>query len=63
MYANSCGVEILRTMSRFKKGKKNFVVACLRPPHNVKLGKRLGKMPFTTSLAYHDFLRQMPIVT
>ena len=37
MYATSPRVEFLRTLSKLRKGKK-FLVACLRPPSNMKLG-------------------------
>ena len=35
--ANSSGAEFLSTMSKFMK-RMNFVVACLRPSQNMKLG-------------------------
>ena len=37
MQANSSGAEFLSTMSKFMK-RMNFVIACLRPSQNVKLG-------------------------
>ena len=38
MQANSSGAEFLSTISKFIKRNKNFVIARLRPPQNVKLG-------------------------
>ena len=38
MLANSPAVEFLRTIFKTKNGEKNFVVACSRPPLNVKQG-------------------------
>ena len=35
--ADSFGAEFLLTISEFKK-RMNFVIACLRPSQNVKLG-------------------------
>ena len=35
--ANSSGAEFLSTISNFMK-RMNFVIACLRPSQNVKLG-------------------------
>ena len=37
MQANSFGAEFLSTISKFTK-RMNFVIACLRPSQNVKLG-------------------------
>ena len=37
MQANSCGAEFLSTISEFMK-RMNFVIACLRPSQNMKLG-------------------------
>ena len=37
MQANSSGAEFLSTISKFMK-RMNFVVACLRPSQNMKLG-------------------------
>ena len=37
MQANSSGAEFLSTISKFMK-RMNFVIACLRPSQNVKLG-------------------------
>ena len=37
MQANSSGAEFLLTISKFMK-RMNFVIACLRPSQNVKLG-------------------------
>ena len=37
MQVNSSGAEFLATISKFKK-RMNFVIACLRPSQNVKLG-------------------------
>ena len=37
MQANSSGAEFLSTISKFMK-RMNFVVACLNPSQNVKLG-------------------------
>ena len=37
MQANSAGAEFLLTISKFMK-RMNFVIACLRPSQNVKLG-------------------------
>ena len=37
MPANSSGAEFLLTISKFKK-RMNFVIPCLRPSQNVKLG-------------------------
>ena len=37
MQANSYGAEFLSTTSTFMK-RMNFVIACLRPSQNVKLG-------------------------
>ena len=37
MQANSSGAEFLSTISQFMK-RMNFVIACLRPSQNVKLG-------------------------
>ena len=37
MQANSSGDELLSTISKFMK-RMNFVIACLRPSQNVKLG-------------------------
>ena len=37
MQANSFGAEFLSTISKFMK-RMNFVIACLRPSQNVKLG-------------------------
>ena len=37
MQANSSGAEFLSTISKFMK-RMNFVIACLRPSKNVKLG-------------------------
>ena len=38
MLANFPGVEFLRTIFKTKNREKNFVVACSRPPLNVKQG-------------------------
>ena len=37
MQAKSSGAEFLSTISKFMR-RMNFVIACLRPPQNVKLG-------------------------
>ena len=37
MQANSSGAEFLSTISKFMK-RMNFVIACLRPSQNMKLG-------------------------
>ena len=37
MQANSSGAEFLSTISKFMR-RMNFVIACLRPPQNLKLG-------------------------
>ena len=37
MQANSSGAEFLSTISKFMK-RMNFVIACLRPSQNLKLG-------------------------
>ena len=37
MQANSSGAEFLSTISKFME-RMNFVIACLRPSQNVKLG-------------------------
>ena len=37
MQANTPGAEFLSTIYKFMR-RMNFVVACLRPPQNVKLG-------------------------
>ena len=37
MQANSSGAEFLSTICKFMK-RMNFVIACLRPSQNVKLG-------------------------
>ena len=37
MQADSSGAEFLSTISKFMK-RMNFVIACLRPSQNVKLG-------------------------
>ena len=37
MQANSSGAEFLSAISKFMK-RMNFVIACLRPSQNVKLG-------------------------
>ena len=37
MQANSSGAEFLSTISKFMK-RMNFVIACLRPLQNAKLG-------------------------
>ena len=41
MQANSSGAEFLSTISKFMK-RMNFVIACLRPSQNVKLGIFMG---------------------
>ena len=41
MQANSSGAEFLSIMSKFMK-RMNFVIACLRPSQNVKLGMFTG---------------------
>ena len=43
MQANSSGAEILSTISKFMK-RMNFVIACLRPSQNVKLGIFTGSL-------------------
>ena len=37
MQANSSGAEFLSTISKYMK-RMNFVIACLRPSQNMKLG-------------------------
>ena len=37
MQVNSSGAEYLSTISKFMK-RMNFVIACLRPSQNMKLG-------------------------
>ena len=38
MQANTPEVELLSLgMSKFKKEKDNFILACVRPPYNVEL--------------------------
>ena len=41
MHVNSSGAELLSTISKFMK-KMNFVIACLRPSQNMKLGIFVG---------------------
>ena len=41
MHVNSSGAEFLSTISKFMK-KMNFVIACLRPSQNMKLGIFVG---------------------
>ena len=41
MQANSAGAEFLSTISKFME-RMNFVIACLRPSQNVKLGIFMG---------------------
>ena len=41
MQANSAGAEFLLTISKFMK-RMNFVIPCLRPSQNVKLGIFMG---------------------
>ena len=41
MQANLSGAEFLSTISKFMK-RMNFVIACLRPSQNVKLGIFMG---------------------
>ena len=41
MQANLSGTEFLSTISKFGK-RMNFVIACLRPLQNVKLGIFMG---------------------
>ena len=41
MQANSSGAEFLLTISKFMK-RMNFVIPCLRPSQNVKLGIFMG---------------------
>ena len=43
MQANSSGAEFLSTISKFMK-RMNFVIACLRPSQNVKLGIFTGSL-------------------
>ena len=42
MQANSSGAEFLPTIPKFMK-RMNFVIACLRPSQNLKLGILTGK--------------------
>ena len=41
MHVNSSGAEFLSTIFKFMK-KMNFVIACLRPSQNMKLGIFVG---------------------
>ena len=41
MHVNSSGAEFWSTISKFMK-KMNFVIACLRPSQNMKLGIFVG---------------------
>ena len=41
MHVNSSGAEFLSAISKFMK-KMNFVIACLRPSQNMKLGIFVG---------------------
>ena len=41
MQVNSSGAEFLLTISKFMK-RMNFVIPCLRPSQNVKLGIFMG---------------------
>ena len=51
MQANSSGTEFLSTISKFTK-RMNYVIACLRPRQNVKLGIFTGR--FACSLRHRN---------
>ena len=53
MHVNSSGAEFWSTISKFMK-KMNFVIACLRPSQNMKLGIFVGSRAVDGKEMYNE---------
>ena len=59
MQANSSGTEFLSTISKFMK-RMNFVIACLPPSQNMKLGIFTGSRPVDGKEMYKKSVMHVP---